>query len=259
MECYPGKTCIGRWSCVKHLSKKKGIKMTKEHLILLPGTLCTDSLWRYQIEHLSDIAEIQVGDLTQNDTIREMAKSVLKNAPSQFSLAGLSMGGIVAMELVRQAPERVKKLALLDTNPTPPRAEQITGWENFISMANHGQFMEVTEKFLLPVLIHPNQQKNLDLIETIKQMAEDVGPKAMIRQMKALMTRPDVREHLSAITCPTLVLLGRQDALCSIEMHEYLASVIPNAKLSIIEECGHLSTLERPEEVTTELKNWLVG
>jgi pimeloyl-ACP methyl ester carboxylesterase len=232
--------------------------MSKEHLILLPGTLCNENLWRYQMDDLADVADIQVGDLTKDDTIQGMAKSILYEAPAAFSLAGLSMGGIVAMEIIRQAPERVKKLALLDTNPNPPLLEQIKGWENFIDMATHGKFMDVTEKYLLPVLIHPDRQKDLDLIETIRKMAEDVGPKAMINQMKALMTRPDGRENLSAIECPTLVLLGRQDMLCSMEMHEYLFSNIPNASLSVIEECGHLSTLERREEVTSRLRDWIL-
>jgi pimeloyl-ACP methyl ester carboxylesterase len=233
--------------------------MSKENLILLPGTLCTEVLWNDQIEQLSDIVDIQVGDLTQNETIEAMAKSILRKAPPEFSLAGLSMGGIVAMEVIRQAPERVKRLALLDTNPLPPRAEQIKGWENFIGMANEGRFMEVTEKYLLPGLVHPDRLKDLDLIEKIKNMAKDTGPKAMIKQMKALMTRPDAREHLSMIDCPTLILLGRQDALCSYEMHEYLASAIPNTKLCVIEECGHLSTMEKPEEVTLALRSWLLG
>ncbi|MBT2728621.1 alpha/beta hydrolase [Bacillus sp. ISL-75] len=233
--------------------------MSKEDLILLPGTLCTESLWKYQIEQLSDVANIQVGDLTQNDTIQGMAESILREAPSEFCLAGLSMGGIVAMELMRQAPERVKRLALLDTNPTPPHSEQIAGWENFIAMANNGRFMDITEKYLLPVLIHPHRQKDDNLVKTIIQMAEDIGPNAMSRQMNALMTRPDVREHLSSIKSPTLVILGRQDELCSIEMHEYLASVIPNAKLAVIENCGHLCTMERPKEVTTVLRDWLIS
>jgi pimeloyl-ACP methyl ester carboxylesterase len=233
--------------------------MSKEDLILLPGTLCTERLWEYQIEQLSDVANIQVGDLTHNDTIQGMAESILREAPPEFCLAGLSMGGIVAMELIRQAPERVKRLALLDTNPTPPRPEQITGWENFIAIANNGRFMDITEKYLLPVLIHPNRQKDDNLVKTIIQMAEDIGPNAMVRQMNALMTRPDVREHLSSIKSPTLVILGRQDALCSIEMHEYLATVIPNAKLAVIENCGHLSTMERPKEVTAVLRDWLLS
>ncbi|MBT2698550.1 alpha/beta hydrolase [Bacillus sp. ISL-40] len=233
--------------------------MSKEDLILLPGTLCTESLWKYQIEQLSDVANIQVGDLTQNDTIQGMAESILREAPSEFCLAGLSMGGIVALEIMRQAPERVKRLALLDTNPTPPRSEQIAGWENFIAMANNGRFLEITEKYLLPVLIHPNRQKDDNLVKTIIQMAEDIGPNAMSRQMNALMTRPDVREHLSSIKSPTLVILGDQDELCPIGMHEYLASVIPNAELAVIENCGHLSTMERPKEVTTVLRDWLLS
>jgi pimeloyl-ACP methyl ester carboxylesterase len=238
---------------------KEGILMNKKQLILLPGTLCSEILWSDQIEHLSGIAEIQVGDLTQDETIQGMAKSILRKAPPEFSLAGLSMGGIVAMEVIRQAPERVKRLALLDTNPLPPRAEQIKGWENFIEMANEGRFMEVTEKYLLPGLVHPDRLEDLNLIEKIIKMAKDIGPKAMINQMKALMTRPDAREHLSMIDCPTHILLGRQDALCSYEMHEYLASAIPNAKLCVIEECGHLSTMEKPMEVTSALRSWLLG
>ncbi|MBT2658415.1 alpha/beta hydrolase [Bacillus sp. ISL-18] len=233
--------------------------MTKERLIFLPGTLCNELLWTEQIDQLSDIAEIHVGDLTNDDSIQEMAKSILEEAPEKFSLAGLSMGGIVALELIHQAPERVKKLALLDTNPHPPKSEQIKGWNQFIQMAKDGKYMDVTDQYLLPSLIHPERHKDLKLIHTIRQMAEDVGPEAMIRQMKALMSRPDVlKQHLHQIKCPTLVLLGRQDALCSLEMHEYLNSNIANAMLTIIEDCGHLSTLEKPAETASALRNWLL-
>ncbi|RNB89170.1 alpha/beta fold hydrolase [Brevibacillus nitrificans] len=232
--------------------------MTKIPLILLAGTLCNSLLWQHQKEHLSDIAEIFEGDVTRDRSIQAMASTVLRQAPEQFALAGLSMGGIVAMEIMRQAPERVKKLALLDTNAYPPRSDQISNWERFIQMAKNDQFIEITTRYLLPGLLHPQHLQNKQLVETVIQMADSIGPEAMINQMTALMTKPDARDVLTTITCPTLVATGREDASCPLQAHQEMADLIPQAKLVIFEQCGHLSTLEQPQAVTAVLRYWLL-
>ena len=226
-------------------------------LVLLPGSLCDGTLWRHQVEHLSELAEVRVGDLTQDDTIAGMARTVLAAAPDRFALAGLSMGGIVALEIMRQVPERVTRLALLDTNPRAPGREQIAARQQFIALAESGGFREITERHLLPVLIHPDRQQNAGLKVAIIQMAENVGPEACVRQMQALISRPDSRPRLSHIACPTLVLVGRQDALGPVPWHEEMAAAIPEARLVVIEQCGHLSSLEQPQAVTAVLRYWL--
>lgn len=230
----------------------------KTPLILLPGTLCDQTLWHHQLDHLADIAEMSVGDLTQHDSVAKMARSVLRSAPERFALAGLSLGGIVAFEIMRQAPERVTKLALLDTNPRPIRPTQIPIWQSYVRLATNGQFGDITARHLLPGLIHPDRQQDKSLTTAIEQMADNIGPEAFVRQARAVTTRPDSRPGLPHIACPTLVVVGRQDALCSLDLHEEIAGAIPKATLVIVEQCGHLSSLERPQAVTALLRYWLL-
>ncbi|SIS64002.1 alpha/beta fold hydrolase [Salimicrobium flavidum] len=231
--------------------------MEKTPLILLPGTLCDEKLWFHQVLNLSDIADVRVGDLTRDSSIYDMAMRVLNGAPKQFALAGLSMGGLVALEIVKQAPHRVSKLALLDTNPLPPSAEQINNWKRFIDMANEGHFIEITQKYLLPLLIQSNNQSNTELVETIYQMAENVGKEAMIKQMTALQKKPDYTRELSNITCESLVIYGIKDKMVAPEIQKTLRDNIPNAHLKEIEDAGHLCSLEQPQTVTETLRYWL--
>ncbi|MFD2924802.1 alpha/beta fold hydrolase [Halobacillus naozhouensis] len=231
--------------------------MSKPPLILLPGTLCDEKLWEHQVEHLSSLTDVSVHMLTEDDSIEDMALTVLKNAPERFSLAGLSLGGIVALEIVKRAPDRVTSLALLDTNPNPPRAEQIEAWGQFIEMAKNGQFKQITKKHLLPGLIRPESQTNKTLVSEILKMADQVGADALIRQMRALINKPDGRTVLTEISCPTLVMVGLEDTVCPLEMHKELASDIPSAKLVTIEQCGHLSSIEQPQAVSAVLQYWL--
>ncbi|WP_203364017.1 alpha/beta hydrolase [Bacillus sp. REN10] len=231
--------------------------MMKMPLLLLPGTLCTEQLWAHQIENLSDIAEVKVGDLTTEPTIQGMAKYVLDHAPERFFLAGLSLGGIVAIEIMRQAPERVLKLALLDTTANPPRPEQLDTWTQFIDMSNNGKFLEVTKERLLPHLIYQQHPMKERLSATIIEMAECIGKDAYINQVKAVMTKPNGFDVLPNIQCSTLLLVGREDALCTVRMHEEMKREIPHADLVIIEDCGHLSSIEQPETVTKVFRKWL--
>ncbi len=188
-----------------------------------------------------------------------VATDVLRDAPFQrFALAGLSMGGYVALEMLRQARHRVLKLALLGTSARPDTPDQLQKRRDFISLAERGRFLGVTDA-LLPMLVHPSRLADSELVASVKQMAKNIGKEAFIRQERAIMSRADSRPHLASIRCPALVLCGRQDALTPPDRHEELAAGIPGAKLEIIEDCGHLSTLERPAEVGAALRRWLAA
>lgn len=232
----------------------------KQPLVLLPGLLCDAAMWEPQLEGLADVADFFVADLTELDTIGDMAKAVLRDAPwKEFALAGLSMGGYVAQEIVRQAPQRVTKLALLDTRSRPEQPEETERRHQFIKLAQTERgFTPVTTR-LLPLLLHPSRVKDAALVTVIRDMAERTGIDAYVRQQKAIISRPDFRPGLPAIQCPTLVLCGRQDQLTPLADSESIAAAIPGAKLVVVEECGHMSTMERPEIVNRTLRAWLQG
>jgi pimeloyl-ACP methyl ester carboxylesterase len=230
--------------------------MAKEPLVLLPGLLSDAAMWRPQLEGLADIAECRVADLTRDDSLQGMARSVLAAAPPRFSLAGQSMGGYVAQEIMRQAPERVRRLALLDTSARPDTEEQRARRRGLIELAQKGKFKGVTPR-LLPLLLHSARLDDKVLTDIVMGMAERVGPTAFMRQQRAIMGRPDSRPDLPRVACPTLVLCGRQDALTPLGAHEEMARAIPGARLVVVEECGHISPLERPEAVTGALREWL--
>jgi len=225
-------------------------------LVLLPGLLCDAALWGHQTEHLKDVCEVMVADLTQDNSIPAMAERVLGNAPATFALAGLSMGGYVAQEIMRQAPERVERLALLDTNARADTEEQRKNRGELIKLAEMGTFKGVTPR-LLPNLIHPSRMEDPTVAGVVMEMAERVGQQAFKRQQEAIMGRKDGRGDLEAIRVPTLVLAGRQDVLCPPKLQEEMADHLPNAKLVLVEDCGHLVSLERPEATTAVFRYWL--
>lgn len=194
----------------------------KSHLVLLPGLLCDPLLWRHQTATLADLVEVSVADLTADDSMGFIARSVLEAAPETFALAGLSMGGYVALEIMRQAPDRVTRLALLDTSAHADTPEQTERRREFIGMTRYGDFRGVTSR-LLPLLIHPDRLGDGELTRTVMAMADNVGREAFLRQQQAIMTRPDSRRDLGLIHCPTLVLCGRQDALTPLEVHREMA------------------------------------
>lgn len=230
----------------------------KTPVVLLPGLLCDAALWEPQLEGLADVADFFVADLTEYETIGDMAKSVLRDSPwKTFALAGLSMGGYVAQEIVRQAPDRVSRLALLDTRARPEEPAETERRRDFIRLAQCERgFTPVTTR-LLPLLMHPSRIKEAALVNVIREMAERTGIEAYVRQQNAIIGRPDFRPHLPRIACPTLVLCGREDQLTPLADSEFIANAIPGAKLVVVEQCGHLSTLERPGEVNAALREWL--
>lgn len=228
----------------------------KVPLALLPGLLCNEVLWQAQVDGLADIAESRVADFTSQDSIADMAESVLAAMPERFALAGLSMGGYVALEIMARAPERVLRLALLDTRAQADDEEQTARRRGLIELAQKGQFKGVTPR-LLPLFIHEDRLDDRVLTAAVAGMARRVGRDAFIAQQRAIIARRDHRATLVTIRVPTLVLCGRQDALTPLADHQALAAGIADARLVVIEDCGHLSPLERPQQVTAALRRWL--
>ncbi len=235
--------------------------MTKrQNLLLLPGLLCDEALWAHQTAHLADLADIQVADFAAGDppqdSLGEMARRALAAAPERFALAGLSMGGYVAQEIMRQAPERVTRLALLDTSPLADTPEQRRRRQGLMALARTGKFRGVTEK-ILPMFLPEDRLGDKALTGEIMAMAERVGREAFLAQQQAIQDRPDSRPDLAKVTCATLVVCGRLDALTPLARAEEIADAVPGAALVVIENCGHMATMERPEAVTALMRYWL--
>jgi pimeloyl-ACP methyl ester carboxylesterase len=226
-------------------------------LLLLPGLLCDARLWRDQAASLAPIARAVVADLTLDDRIEAMAARALAAVEGPFALAGLSMGGYVALEILRQAPGRVARLALLDTSARPDTPEQTRRRRGLISLSRAGQFRGVTPR-LLPQLIHPSRL-DTPLAAEVMAMAERVGKDAFLRQQEAIMHRVDSRPHLGRIAVPALVGVGAEDALTPPALAEEMAAMIPGARLRIFADAGHLPTMETPEAASAALAAWLTA
>ncbi|HUY68445.1 MAG TPA: alpha/beta fold hydrolase [Alphaproteobacteria bacterium] len=228
----------------------------KPPLLLLPGLLCDEALWAHQVKALKDVAQCRVADLTGQDSVAGLARAALAKAPAKFALAGLSMGGYVALEIMRQAPERVLKLCLLDTSARPDTAEQKERRRLLMALSRQGKFRGVTPR-LLPMLIHPERLSDKVLTGIVMGMAERVGREAFLRQQTAIMNRADSRPSLAKIRVPAQVIVGRQDALTPVEVCKEIADGIPGSQLTIIENSGHLSALEQPVTVGEIMRRWL--
>lgn len=225
-------------------------------LVFVPGLLCDGRLWEPQIEALGETRETIVADVSRDASIPGMARRILGTSPESFALCGLSMGGYVALEIMRQAPERIERLALLDTSARPDTPEQTEARLELVRLAEEKGLEEIARE-LLPRLLHPSRLDDERLADTVVGMALSTGVESFERQERAVIARNDTREVLPSIGCPTLALCGREDAITAVELHEELAEAIPGAKLRVVEECGHLSTLERPDEVNAALREWL--
>lgn len=232
--------------------------MSKPNLLLVPGLLCDRRLWQAQVEGLRHSAECIVADVAAADTIAAMATAAIaKMPPGPFAVAGLSMGGYVALEVARQAAARVKGLALLDTTARPD-SEQATADRRRMMKLAETDFERVVNA-LLPRLLAPAHMRDAKLVAVVKAMAKDTGVEAYRRQQEAIIGRVDSRPHLGKIACPTLVLCGKEDALTPVALHEEMANAIPGARLVVAPQCGHLSPLEQPQVVTMNLVHWLSG
>lgn len=231
----------------------------KKPLLLLPGMMCDKRMWQHQIQGLAGICDpIQVGDISGAQSIRMIATEVLQAAPPTFALAGLSMGGIVALELWRQAPARITHLALLDTNVRAEPTERQQLRQNQIDQACGGELHELMTEELKPNYLAKVNKRNLGLLDTILKMAMALGVQVFEKQSLALRDRPDSCATLATIDCPSLVLCGEEDQLCPVEHHQFMAAEIPRSELVILDQCGHLSTMEQPKLVTDAMRVWLL-
>lgn len=225
-------------------------------LVFLPGLLCDAGLWHNQVEHLADISEPYVADLSKDDSIAAMAHRVLENAPQRFALAALSMGGYVALEIMRQAPERVICLALIDTMARLDDEESLEVRKGLIKLAEQGRFVGVTPR-LLPNIIYKDKL-NTPIADEIIDMAKRLGKDTFIRQQTAIITRQDSVPTLPTINVPTLIIVGEEDKRTPPEESRMMAQVIPQAELHTLAKCGHLPPLELPDEMNALLREWLL-
>jgi pimeloyl-ACP methyl ester carboxylesterase len=225
-------------------------------LVLIPGLACTERLFEAQISALSGDRNVVVADHSQDDSIPAIAARILRDAPDRFSLLGLSMGGYIAMEVMRQAPERVQRLALLDTSPRPDTPETTKDRERLIALAEAGRFEQIFPQTWTR-LVHPGRQGDKALQETVFGMMRETGSQAYVRQQRAIIDRVDSRPLLPSIEIPTLILVGDSDALTPPEIAREMAEMIEWASLVVIPESGHLSTLEQPDLVNQALRLWL--
>lgn len=220
--------------------------------VFLPGLLCTPRLYSAQLAAAWAFGPVLVANHTRDDTVAAIARRVLATAPQRFALIGLSMGGYISLEIMRQAPERVAKLALLDTSARADTPEQSALRRDLVAKARTTSMSEVAD-LTMPNLLAPQHLGDESLRQAIRTMAEEVGAEAFARQQNAIMTRPDSRPSLGAIRCPTLVLVGEQDALTPADRAQEIAAGIAGSRLVKIPRCGHVSTLERPDEVSRAL------
>jgi pimeloyl-ACP methyl ester carboxylesterase len=222
-------------------------------LFLLPGLLCDAEIWKHQSAALSEVADIIIPDFRFVRSIPAMAQIVLESAPERFSVAGHSMGGRVALEVVRTAGARVERLALLDTGIHPRKPNEEAGRQQLIDLTRREGMGALANPWLKPML-HPD---HTSLIAPLIEMVKRSTPDTFENQQRALLDRPDARTALASIHCPTLVLCGREDLWSPVAQHEEIARLIPGAKLVVIEKCGHMSPVEQPEAITAALREWI--
>ncbi|HUN25550.1 MAG TPA: alpha/beta fold hydrolase [Steroidobacteraceae bacterium] len=226
--------------------------------VLVPGLGASARLYAEQVPELWQLGPVTIADHTRDESIAAIARRVLAGAPPRFALLGLSMGGYISFEILRQAPDRVAKLVLLDTSARPDLPEQTVMRRAQMSLARSGRLEEIFEQ-LYPRLVHTARRGDQALRQLVRQMTEEVGASAFVRQQTAIIGRPDSRPGLAVIGCPTLVIVGDGDLLTPPERAEEIARGIPGAQLLTIPECGHLSTLEQPHAVTRALVSFLQG
>ncbi len=225
-------------------------------LVLVPGLLCSARLYGPQVEALWPEGPVSIADHRRDDDVAAIARRILDNAPPRFALAGLSMGGYIAFAMMRLAPERIERLALLDTSARPDTEEGKAGREKFIKMAQDGKLMDIVET-LTPKFLHRNHAGDERLKGIVRAMARETGVEAFVKQERAIMGRPDSRPLLGSIKCPTLMLVGDGDELTPPDLAKEIAGGIAGSKLVIVPECGHLSTLEQPDAVNAAMTQWL--
>lgn len=225
-------------------------------ILLVPGLLCSEEIFAPQMPVLWPHGPVMIASTLAGETLAEMATQILAGAPPTFALAGLSMGGYLAFEILRQAPERVSRLALLCTSARPDTPEQVAARRRMVDQARAVGF----ERFCAlgaDALVHPSRKGDPTLNALSARMGLVVGLEAFARQAEAVIGRPDSRPLLSSITAPTTIIVGDADPLTPMALSEEMVGLIPGARLTIAPDCGHVITHERPERVNAALRDWL--
>jgi pimeloyl-ACP methyl ester carboxylesterase len=232
------------------------VQIMVEPLVLLPAMMCDARLFAHQINELSRDRSVQVAPMTNDDSIEQIAENVLAAAPAKFALAGLGMGATVAMEIQRRAPARVTRLALMGANAQSELPIIAAARETQIVKARSGRLKDVIHDEMRPEYLAPSPRRS-DVLDVVMEMALDLGVDVFVRQTRAMQRRPDQQKTLRMIRVPTLVLCGIHDELMPVRRHEFLATLIPSARIEILSDAGHLPPLEEPEETNRHLRDWL--
>jgi pimeloyl-ACP methyl ester carboxylesterase len=228
-----------------------------ETLFLLPGLMCDETVWEHQYTHLSDHARIIIPDFRGYNSLTAMARYVLEMAPERYSIAGHSMGGRVALELFNLAPDRMTRLALLDTGVHSQTADEVKIRQSYTDLALTSGMRAVADAWVKP-MVHPDRHNDTGLIERITEMVERTSVDEFIWQIRALLNRPDASVYLPLIQCTTLLLVGSHDTWSPPDQHDAMLDKIRGATLTVIEGAGHMTPMEKPEAVTAALHDWLL-
>ena len=244
---------------------KRGSKLhhrgEKTSLILVPGLLCDEIVWADQVEALSGLADVHIATNGARDSLVAMAEAIIAQAPPRFALAGHSMGGRVALEVVRRVPERVTALALMDTGHQPlaggePGEREVAGRMALVEKSRR-QGMRAMGWEWMQGMVYPSRLSDAVLVNAILDMIASKTPELYAAQTRALINRPEATSLLPKIRCPTLVLCGREDVWSPPKRHEEMCELIPGSTLTVVPYCGHMSTMEQPTAVSDALRTWL--
>ena len=227
-------------------------------LVMIPGMMCDERIFSPQIDSLGDAIELTIADISRFSSVVDLASDVLKKAPRKFSLLGHSMGGIIAMEMYSQEPNRIEKLILMDTNPNSELEEVKSKREPQIKDVSEGRLLNVMRDEMKPNYLAQSRNQS-SVLNVCMDMALSLGPDVFINQSRALQTRADQQSNIQSINIPVLIICGSEDKLCTVERHEMMHNMISNSELRIINNAGHMPTLEQPSETTEILKEWLMN
>ena len=224
---------------------------------MVPGMMCDERIFSPQIEELSQNLEVTIADISSFSSVRELASDVLEKAPKKFALLGHSMGGIIAMEIYSQEPNRIEKLILMDTNPKAELDEVKLKREPQIRDVNKGKLLEVMRDEMKPNYLADSENQS-SVLNVCMDMALTLGSDVFTNQSRALQSRADQQNTIQSINIPVLIMCGSEDKLCTVERHEMMHNMISDSELKIINNAGHMPTLEQPRETTEVIKEWLM-
>jgi pimeloyl-ACP methyl ester carboxylesterase len=227
-----------------------------EPLVLLPAMMCDARLWRAQAEALGHDRAVMVAPTHLGASVGEVAAQVLDAGPRRFALAGLGLGGVVAMEVLRRAPERVTRIALMATEALAETPQSAAAREEGIIAAKTGRLADVVRAMPASAALAPGPMRS-EVQAMVLEMAQSLGPEVFVRQSRLMQRRPDQQRALRMLRAPALILAGAHDTAFPLKRHEFLAELVASAELEVIDEAGHLAPLEAPEAVTDALDRWL--